>query len=184
MRETMRRTWLAWVLVPWLAAPVCAQTRLCSGCFLGVYDDPQMTRATGGIARFEVKTIYLGLRLSAGVGISSLSFDATYPGGFFVVDYTPYVSGTSFRENGSGILVEWPTCVRGSRMLFAVRVFTFDAVRDAVLQLRDARGKSCENPSDLLRIPAGCYVLNSTGRSGCLTAVESATWAGMKYLFK
>jgi hypothetical protein len=69
-------------------------------------------------------------------------------------------------------------------VLFSVRVFSFDAVRDAVLQLRDARGTSCENPSDVWRVPAGCYVLNPTVRAGCTTAVEHATWAGMKELFK
>lgn len=176
---------LFFVLAARAAAPAAAESRACADCFLGVYDDAQMTRSTGSIPRFELKSIYLGLRLPDGVGISSLTFAATYPDGFTVIDYASYVDGATLRPGDASVTVEWPQCIRGSRLLFRVRLFTFGSMRDAVLQLRDAVGAGCDAVrGDRWLVPAGCYVGNPTGRAGCAVGVRAATWAGMKDLFK
>ncbi len=167
------------------AAPAGAATRVCSDCYLGVYDDAQMTRSTGWIALFEVKSIYLGIRLPDAVGISTLSFSALYPDGFTIVDYYSYVSGAILRPGDTSVTVEWPQCIRGSRLLFRVRLFAFTSRRDAVLQLRDAAGAGCDAVrGDTWLLSAGCYVANPTGQTGCAMGVQAATWAGMKELFK
>jgi hypothetical protein len=168
-----------------VTAIVAAEPQACSDCFLGVYDDLQMTRSSGSIGRFEIKPIYLGIRLPQGVGIRSLSFSATYPDGFTMIDYSSLVNGATFRLDGAGVTLEWPQCVVGSRVLFVLRLFTFASIRDAVLQLRSAEAAGCDSVrADRWLVPAGCYILNPTGRSGCSVGVEHATWSGMKELFK
>ena len=173
------------VLAASAAAPAAAASRACSQCFLGVYDDAQMTRTTGAIARFEVKSIYMGVHLPDGVGISALTFGATYPDGFIVLDYHSYVEGATLRPGDGRVTVEWPQCIRGSQLLVRVRLFTFGSVRDGVLQLRDASATGCDAVrDDRWLVPAGCYVANPTGRAGCAVGVQAATWTGMKALFK
>jgi hypothetical protein len=127
----------------------------------------------------------LGIHLPAGVGIASLTFGATYPDGFLVIDYDSYVDGAALRPGDASVTVEWPQCIRGSQLLVRLRLFTFGSVRDAVLQLRDAVGAGCDAArDDRWLMPAGCYVANPTGRAGCAVGVQAATWAGMKALFK
>jgi hypothetical protein len=181
--------WFAWLffvaLAAGVAAPAAAASRACPDCFFGVYDDAQMTRSTGAVARFEVKSIYLGIRLPDGVGITALTFGATYPDGFIVLDYYSYVDGAVFRPGDASVTVEWPRCIRGSQLLVRLQLFTLGTVRDAVLQLRDAAGAGCDGVTgDRWLLPAGCYVANPTGQAGCAVGVRAATWAGMKALFK
>jgi hypothetical protein len=163
-----------------------AETRACTGCYVGVYDDVAMTRTTGTIGLFEVKSVYLGVRLTDGVRLSKLDLEASYPGGFTVVDYTSYVANARITPTDTGVRVEWPTCVTGTRVLFRVRVITLSSVRNAVVQLRNAIGTGCPAASGTeWLIPAGCYVLNPGGNPrACATGVEPSTWSRMKDLFK
>ena len=173
------------VLAAGATVPATATTFYCPDCHLGVYDDAQMTRNTGTIFPFQVKSIYLGIRMPAGVGITSLSFSASYPDGFLVMDYYSYVDGATIYPGDSGVTVQWSECLRGSQLLFRARLMTFGLVRDAVLQLGDAVGTSCDGlRDDRWLIPAGCYVANPTGGMGCAVGVRAATWAQMKELFK
>jgi hypothetical protein len=184
-----RRAWLVlWLVVAirsTLAEPAAAETQSsCSECFLGVYDDVAMTRSSGSISFFEVKDVYLGIRLPPGVRISKLEFDATYPGGFTVVDYTSFVTGAHVTQTASGVRVDWLQCVSGTRALFRVRVFGLGSVRNAVVQLRNAIATSC-TATDTIRLPSGCYVLNPVGsRPPCAVGVEQTCWSAMKELFR
>lgn len=161
-------------------------TRDCGNCLLGVYDDGQMTRTSGTISPFQVKTVYLGIRLGPGMSISNLKFEAVYPLGFTVLDVFSYITGASYIPNGNGVVVDWPACVSGTKALFRVRVFTFGSVRDAVVMLRNAEVGSCQAPAaDRWRIGTGCYVLNPSARPpACSTGLAPSTWTAMKGLFK
>jgi hypothetical protein len=169
-----------------LAGRGAADTRACAGCFVGVYDDPQMTRTSGQVSWFAVKPIYLGVQLSPGVALSGLRLLANYPLGFTVLDYLSYVAGAQITPSGDGVRIDWPQCVTGTRLLFRVNVFSIGTVQDAVLQLRDAEGVACgSNGAEVFRIPAGCYVLNpSRSQPACATPVAASSWGAVKELFR
>jgi hypothetical protein len=158
----------------------------CSDCSIGVYDDVQLTRTTGTMGAFQVKSVYLGMHLPPGISAQTLRFDAIYPAGFTLLDVSSYIADANYVPQGTGVKVDWPHCVSGTRALFRIRVFSFGAVRDAVLQLRNAEIGSCANPlGERWRVFSGCYVLNPSGRpAGCAVAVEPATWSATKALFK
>jgi hypothetical protein len=184
MREPMRGALLAWLLVSFLGASAAASP-LCGDCLLGVFDDPQLTKTSGTIGLFEVKSVYLGLRQPAGLAVSLLQFEASYPNGFTPIDYMSYIEGAKLTAGANSVRVEWPQCVTGTRALFRIRFLSFGSVHDAVVQLRNAEATACAAPgADRWLLPTGCYVLNPSRSSGCTTGVEAATWAGMKELFK
>lgn len=171
-----------------LLAPVPAATgaRTCAECYLGVYDDPEMTRTTGSVATFQIKSVYLGLTVGDGVALAAIDFEARYPSGFTVIDVTSFLNGASYEPHGDGVRVTLPECVSQSRVLFRVRVLALGAARDAVVQLSNAVGRACGGvPGEQWSLPAGCYVANpSGGRSPCATGLEPASWSAMKALFK
>jgi len=101
----------------------------------------------GTIARFEVKSIYLGLRLARRCGPHVADVRGDVPDGFIVLDYYSYVDGAALRPGAASVTVEWPRCIRGSQLLVRLRLFTFGTGRDAVLQLRDAAGTACDTVS-------------------------------------
>jgi hypothetical protein len=180
----MRSVSLLGLAVLFAAASAAAALPICSECLLGVYDDAQLTRTSGTAGSFELKSVYLGIRLPAGVRIRSLGFTAVYPSGFSVIDWTSYVNGVRVTPVGSGVRVEWPECIAGTRLLFRVRVFGFGLLRDAVLQLRDATATSCDGAQDW-RVPAGCYILNPSGPPvACGVGTEPSTWSVVKELFR
>lgn len=182
-----RRTSLLAVAFLLLASgSVRAETRACASCFLGVYDDPEMTRTSGSVAAFQIKSVYLGLTVGDGAALASLDFEARYPTGFTVIDVTSFVTGATYEPHGDGVRVTLPQCVSHSRSLFRVRVLTFGAARDAVVQLSNAVGRSCGGaPEDRWSLPAGCYVANpSAGGSPCATGLEPSSWTAIKGLFK
>lgn len=156
----------------------------CFECRLGVYDDPQLTRASGTAGLFEVKSLYVGIRLPEGIRIRTLSFTADYPEGFSVIDWTSYVSGVRVTPAGNGVRVEWPSCIAGTRLLFRVRVFGMGFFPNAELQLLDATAGDCDGGDDW-RVPADCYLLNPVGSSAaCGMAVLPRTWSLVKELFR
>jgi hypothetical protein len=166
------------------AASPAAALSLCSDCLLSVYDDPQLTRSSGTASAFELKSVYLGIHLAAGVSIQGLTFTAAYPTGFAVIDYSSYVNGVRIWPQGNGIRVEWPDCISGTQLLFRVRVLGIGLFHDALLQLRDVTASSCDG-ADAWRIPAGCYVLNPTGPPvACEVATGPSTWSVVKELFR
>ncbi len=160
----------------------------CAGCFLGVYDDAAMSRTTGTISPFQIKSVYLGIQLGDEVaGLEKLSFEATYPAGFTVLEVTPYVTGANILSTGSrSVRVEWPSCVQGSRLLlFRVRLLSTRSVQNAAVQIRGAMLQTCATAgASTVEIPAGCYVLNPRGPSPCATAVMPTTWSATKGLYK
>jgi hypothetical protein len=184
MRDPIRVAGLVCLLALFASVPVTA-VPICDGCLLGIFDDAQLTKTAGNIGVFEVKTVYLGLRQPAGLSIGSLQFEASYPGGFTPIDYTSYVQGAKLSASATSVRVEWPQCVTGTRVLFRLRFLSFGSVRDAVVQLRNAEATACSGSNgDRWLLPTGCYVLNPSRGSGCTTGVKTATWAGMKELFK
>jgi hypothetical protein len=187
MNRLLACSWVAAALIgPSLArSEPAAET--CSTCYLGVYDDVAMTRTTGSISFFEIKSVYLGIHLGESVtGLETLTFDATYPPGFTVLDVTPYVSGADIQTSGSNsVRVEWPRCVQGSRLLFRVRLLSTRSVQNAAVQIRNATLQTCAaSGARTVQIPAGCYVLNPRGPSPCTTGIVAATWSSTKGLYK
>jgi len=186
----MRRFLFAMIAGMMLAAPSGhAQTAplTCVGCFLGVYDDAAMTRTSGTIYPFQVKSVYLGIQFDDEVtGLEKLSFEALYPTGFTVLDVTPYVAGAEIVTTGSrSVRVEWPRCVQGKRVLFRVRLLTTRSVQNVAVQIRSAALQSCAAAgSRSVGIAAGCYVLNPRGTPPCTTGVVPATWSSTKGLYK
>jgi hypothetical protein len=176
----------AFLLLALAAGSAVAEVRTCADCYLGVYDDQAMTRSSGQVGFFQVKSVYLGVRLAAEVRISDLEFEATYPGGFTVIDYDSFISGARITPTATGVRVEWPQCVSGTRALFRVRVFSLSSVRNATVQLRNATSASCPGgPANSWRIPAGCYVLNPSGPpTACAVGVEPSSWSTVKELFR
>jgi hypothetical protein len=187
MLRLLAYSWVAAALLgstPARAEPV-AET--CTSCFLGVYDDTSMSRTTGTISPFEIKSVYLGIQLGEDVtGLETLTFDATYPDGFTVLDVTPYVPGGDINTIGStSVRVEWPRCIEGSRLLFRVRLLSLRSVQNTAVQLRNAVLQTCSaSGSRTVQIPAGCYVLNPRGASPCATGIQPATWSATKGLYK
>lgn len=186
----MKRFFLSFVAVVTLVAPsgqAQSAPEVCTGCYLGVYDDAAMTRTTGSVSPFQIKSVYLGIRFGDEVtGLEKLSFEATYPSGFTILDVTPYVAGADIITTGARSLrVEWPRCVQGSRLLFRVRLLTTRSVQNAAVQIRSASVQSCAAVgSKSVKIPAGCYVLNPRGASPCATSVQPVTWSITKGLYK
>jgi hypothetical protein len=182
----MRRLLGLWAVVVLFGTPVLAQSPECNDCFLSVYDDLALTRNTGRASAFQVKSVYLGLRLANGIRASQLDFRASYPPGFSVIDVQSLVPGAQYDTAGNVAHVEWPSCVSGQVALFRVKVLTTAVPRNAVLQLHDAKASACSDPSaDPWSIPAGCYVLNPDGNAPpCTTPLVAATWAGVKELFR
>jgi len=159
----------------------------CESCFLGVYDDAAMSRTTGTISRFEIKSVYLGIRLDETVtGFESIAFDGTYPDGFTVLDVTSYVPGADIQATGSNsVRVQWPQCVQGSRLLFRVELLSTSSVQNAAVQISNAELQTCAASGvRTVKIPAGCYVLNPRGPSPCTTGIVPATWSSTKGLYK
>lgn len=179
-------TWVASVAVALGATAASAESTVCRDCLLGVYDDQAMTRTRGTISLFQIKSVYLGVELATGVRIDELSFRATYPAGFTVIDITPYVAGATYDIAGNTAQVRWPSCVSGTRALFRVRVLTTQTVRNGLVQLTQSEGQACGNGATASWIlPAGCYVLNpSTSAPPCATDVAPATWTIVKELFR
>lgn len=176
--------WLTGLVVAVRAAAASAD--VCQDCVLGVYDDLAMTRRTGTVSIFQVKSVYLGLQLGPGVGIDELTFDATYPAGFTVVDVTAYVSGATYDVGGNSASVRWTQCVSGTRALFRVRVLTTVSVRDGLVQLHQVMARGCTGgtPRSWL-LPSTCYVINPTrGTPPCVTEATPATWTIVKELFR
>jgi len=166
-----------------------AQTapQTCAGCFLGVYDDAAMSRISGTISPFQIKSVYLGIQFGDAVtGLEKLSFEATYPPGFTVLEVTPYVAGANIVTTGSrSVRVEWPRCVQGSRLLFRVRLLSTRSVQNAAVQIRGATLQTCTAAgASTVGIPAGCYVLNPRGPSPCTTGIVPTTWSITKGLYK
>jgi len=161
-----------------------AQTT-CGGCLLGVYDDLSMTRTSGRASSFQVKTVYLGLKLAPGVSIVDLAFTASYPRGFSVVDVQSLVPGGHYDIVGNTARVHWTPCAAGTHALFRVKVLTPSAPRNALLQLNSVTARICGGPSSpTMEMPAGCYILNPSGTTPpCLTGTETATWSFVKRLF-
>ncbi len=168
------------------ATVASAESSICGDCYLGVYDDLAMTRVSGVASSFQVKSLYLGLRLGPGVNITDIDFFASYPAGFEVIDVESYVPGATYETVGHVAHVHWPSCVGGSLALFRVRVITTTMPHNAVVQLQSVLAKPCGGaPVEAWRIPAGCYVLNpGSSRPPCATAVEASTWSLVKGLFR
>ncbi len=157
---------------------------ICSDCLLGVYDNPQMSITSGDAAPFELKSLYLGIRLPAGMKIRVIRFAAAYPSGFSVIDWTSYVSGVRIAAESGGVRVEWPECIAGTTLLFRVRVLGLGALEDAVLRLHDASAGGCDGTQQW-QVPAGCYVLNPSGRPvACAVENAPSTWTLVKELFR
>jgi hypothetical protein len=177
---------VAAAMLLWSSGAQASESNLCQDCLLGVYDDGAMTRTTGTISVFQIKSVYLGVRLSPGVRIDQLDFEAVYPPGFTVIDVHPYVSGATYDVGGNTAHVAWPTCVSGTRALFRVRVLTTTSVRNGIVQLRNSTGRACgTGAASSWLLPAGCYVLNPSGSAPpCATAVTAATWTIVKELFR
>lgn len=176
----------ALLVIPLLCAAATSAAALttCSECRLGVYDDPQLTRISGSAGLFELKSLYVGIRLPDGVRIRTLSFAADYPSGFSVIDWTSYVAGVRVTSTGPGVRVEWPACVAGTKLLFRVRVLGIGFFPNAILRLHDATAGDCDGGDDW-RVPADCYVLNPTGAPvACGVAAEPRTWSLVKELFR
>ena len=179
-------SWVAVVAFAVATGPAAADPPLCPDCLLGVYDDVALTRTSGSASVFQVKSIYLGVRLGAGVRMDQLDFEATYPSGFTVIDVTAYVDGATYDVGGNTAHVAWPTCVSGTRALFRVRVLTTTSVRNGIVLLKNAVGNACgTSATESWTMPAGCYVLNPAGSTPpCATEVEPATWSIVKGLFR
>ena len=180
-------SWVAAALLGSSPARTEPAPESCASCYLGVYDDASMSRTTGTISLFEIKSVYLGIQLSEGItGFESLAFEATYPAGFTVLDVTPYVPGADIHTAGSNsVRVEWPHCVQGSRLLFRVRLLSTRSVQNAAMQIRNATLRTCAaSGARTVQIPAGCYVLNPRGASPCTSGIVPATWSGTKGLYK
>lgn len=172
----------------WLigASAAGAEPAVCTDCFLGVYDDLAMTQTTGRAASFQVKSVYLGLRLAPGVAVPRIEFDAAYPPGFTVVDVQALVPGATYDTVGNHAKVRWSTCVSGTHALFRVKVLTTSTPRNALLVLRNAVAGDCPAPAvPTWLVPTGCYVLNPGGTAPpCTTPVAPSTWSYVKALFK
>ena len=168
------------------ATVASAESSVCGNCYLGVYDDLAMTRASGVASSFQVKSLYLGMRLATGVRITDIDFLASYPAGFSVVDVESYVPGATYETVGNIAHVHWPSCVGGTLALFRVRVITTSTPRNSVVQLQGVFAQPCGGaPAESWRIPAGCYVLNpSSSRPPCATQIETSTWSLVKGLFR
>jgi len=167
------------------ASVAFSEPAVCSDCFLGVYDDLAMTQSSGRAASFQVKSVYLGLRLAPGVGTSRIDFDATYPPGFTVVDVQALVPGATYDTVGNRAQVRWNSCVTGTHALFRVKVLTTATPRNALLQLRNGVAGACPGPAaDGWLVPTGCYMLNPGGTAPpCSTPVAPSTWTFVKALF-
>src|SRR5262245_7090834 len=142
------------------SASVSAQTTTCGGCLLGVYDDVGMTRTSGRASSFQVKSVYLGLRLAPGVSIVDLTFTASYPPGFSVIDVQSLVPGGHYDIVGNTARVHWTPCAAGTHALFRVKVLTPRTPRNALLQLHSVAARTCDGPASTMEMPAGCYILN------------------------
>jgi hypothetical protein len=187
MRSILRLAGMAVVAWASMASVAAAgQADLCRDCLLGVYDDQGMTRNRGSIQIFQVKSVYLGVHLAAGVQIDDLRFTASYPPGFTVIDVTPLVSGATYDVGDNTAHVTWPQCVSGTRALFRVRVLTTTTVRNGLVQLSQTEASACGNGATASWIlPAGCYVLNaSSSAPPCATEVAPVTWSVVKELFR
>lgn len=166
------------------AVTSAAALPVCTDCLLGVYDDSQLTRVSGTAGPFELKSVYVGIRLPDGMRIDTLSFSAAYPIGFSVIDWSSYVPGVTLTPAGSGIRVEWPVCIAGTRLLFRVRVLGIGILRDAILRLQDATASGCDG-AQAWRVPAGCYILNPSGPPvACGVETAPSTWSLVKELFR
>jgi hypothetical protein len=178
--------WLAGIAVVVWASVASGEAVTCHDCLLGVYDDLAMTRTTGIISIFQVKSVYLGVRLRPDVRIDQLSFDAQYPTGFSVVDVTAYVNGATYDLAGNHADVRWPQCVTGTRALFRVRVMTTSSVRHALLRLTNVEARACSgSTTESWLLPSGCYVMNPRGQTPpCATTSTPATWTVVKELFR
>jgi hypothetical protein len=175
----------ALAVVVWTAA-AASEPLICQDCHLGVYDDLAMTRSTGTVSIFQIKSVYLGVRLASGVQVDQLDFEATYPAGFTVVDVTPYLSGATYNVGDNRAHVQWPQCVTGVRALFRVRVLTVTSVRNGLVQLRNVVARGCGNGTTASWLmPSGCYVLNPSGPTRpCATGATPVTWTIVKELFR
>lgn len=181
----MRSSLLVLLLLLFRPGQAAAET-LCAACRLGVFDDRALTRDWGTIQPFQIKSVYVGLRLGDGfVGVRDLQFDATYPSGFTFLDVTSFSSGATIEPLGSNrVRVSWTLCVPPSQVLFRVRFLTFRSVRDAAVQIHDARMTPCAG-TEPVSILGGCYILNPTGQpTPCTTGLEAASWTTWKELFK
>jgi hypothetical protein len=140
MNRLLACSWVAAALIGPSAARSEPAAETCSSCYLGVYDDAAMTRTSGTISFFEIKSVYLGIHLDESVtGLETLAFEATYPAGFTVLDVTSYVSGADIQTTGSNaVRVEWPNCVQGSRLLFEVQLLSTRSVQNAAVQISNA----------------------------------------------
>src|SRR5262249_17730383 len=107
----LRAAWLLRVLLALGVSPAAAQPAVCGDCFLGVYDDAAMTRTSGRASSFQVKSVYLGLRLAPGVQISDLTLEAAYPRGFAVIQVDALVAGARYNLAANTAHVHWATCV-------------------------------------------------------------------------
>lgn len=175
--------WTGVALAVWAST---AAGEVCQNCLLGVFDDQAMTRRTGSVSIFQVKSVYLGMELDADVSIDELTFDATYPTGFTVVDVTAFVSGATYDVGGNSAAVHWPACVSGTRVLFRVRVLTTTSVRNGLVQLHNVVARGCNvGTPESWPLPSTCYVINpSGGTPPCVTSTTPATWTIVKELFR
>jgi hypothetical protein len=101
-----------------------------------------------------------------------------------------------------GMNLAWASCKVGNRAVLKIIILTTGEVSNKVFQVKRRYPTSnpswktpvlvqCDSPAySITRVTGGCYVLNWNGdlRVPCtgvpVTAIESATWAGVKELFR
>ena len=98
-----------------------------------------------------------------------------------------------------GKVYGWSTCLSGTRALVKISIFPFAAVAPNTVYEVKRRYPStyppvrspliigCDAPTyTAYRVSAGCYVANPSGGPlpVCTTAVQPATWTGVKQLFR
>jgi hypothetical protein len=150
-------------------------------------------------------------RVTAGVEFSVSGLDQ---GGLYLLGATPLGSravvfgtvpapeDTSVTSTGiGGATVAWSQCLEGDVALLKLVLYSVDLIADRMIEVKRSYPPTnpdwgtpirlhCDAPAyTASRVTGGCYVLNPSGpATSCqslkLVGVETATWSGIKTLYR
>lgn len=207
-----------WVVVLLCTAGRAAAVEDCPACILGIWDDDQLTRNYGYSAPGEFKYVYVGLRAPetmrlfrnvefsiAGLrpedGLLVLGISCNQGAIPSCIGTAASPADTSATSTGTGGLTTfWFDCFGDGQPLISILFLHLGPEPDHVLQVKRRYPTSnpawhtpvlfaCGEPPVVVRVSAGCYVLNPTPGQTTPCVLENVpaavpTWSRVKSLYR